>query len=149
MRVSSDLTGPERRSLRQALLHAAPSRAALTRLVYYSLDERLELIAGGDDLAEVVLHLIRWAEANERLDDLLRAAQLAFPENSKLRAIVRQRRQSAPPALADTPTAVNADEDDPVPHIPPVASYRVKARLSEVRRAAPAVFPEDLDNEAL
>jgi hypothetical protein len=32
-----------------------------------------------------------------------------------------------------------------MPYIPPLATYHVQARVSDVRRGTPTIFPEDLE----
>ncbi len=43
----------------------------------------------------------------------------------------------------DGPDAEVERAEDTVPYLPPLASYRIRARWGEVRQGVPTVFPED------
>ncbi len=58
-------------------------------MVRFQLDERLDLIAGGGDLSEVVFNLIEWAERTGRAAELVAKAQAYNPRNARLAAFVR------------------------------------------------------------
>lgn len=71
------------------LLHAALVDAfdttSLKLMVRTELDEDLDVIAGGSNRAEVAYNLIRWAERNNRLADLIRGSCTRNPGNVYLR----------------------------------------------------------------
>ncbi|MGI8588543.1 MAG: ATP-binding protein [Chloroflexia bacterium] len=83
------LTGPQYRRLCGILLSAFPSKSDLAELVRFRLDERLDAIAGGDDTKAVVFNLIDWAEANGRLEDLLKGAAAERPKSAELADFAR------------------------------------------------------------
>jgi hypothetical protein len=81
---SMELTGPQQQQLQQALLSAFPKLDWLRQMVAFSLNENLDAIAVGDDLATVVFNLIIWAIAQGRLEDLLIGAYQRNPGNPAL-----------------------------------------------------------------
>jgi tetratricopeptide (TPR) repeat protein len=68
------LTGSELAALQEALLSAFPSIDDLRQMVRLQLDEHLDHIAGGQNLSNVVFHLIAWAEKEGRLAELVQGA---------------------------------------------------------------------------
>jgi hypothetical protein len=70
-----------------ALLDAFRSHHSLGRMVRFELGENLEEIAGQGPLADVAYHLVEWADAEGRLDDLLRGARAQNPGNERLRRL--------------------------------------------------------------
>ncbi len=69
-----------------ALLSAFPNRGALQKMVLFHMGENLEVITLGDNLSEDIVNLIIWAQAQERLADLIAAARADNPGNRELRA---------------------------------------------------------------
>jgi hypothetical protein len=82
------LTGEQQRQLHNVLIHAFPNVDALARLVRFGLNENLAVIAGGSDLATVVFNLITWADAQDRLGDLLLAAKRDNSSNQRLATFI-------------------------------------------------------------
>jgi hypothetical protein len=61
------------------LSSALPSREALAEFTRTRLNENLEVIAGGTNLAEALFKLIQWSEANGNLHALVEQAYAARP----------------------------------------------------------------------
>lgn len=79
------LTGKQQEQLQKALLSAFPSQLALAQMVSFELNQNLNVIAGGNNLSEVVFTLMQWAEAHGKLDELVIGARYANPGNVALR----------------------------------------------------------------
>ena len=110
------LTGSQYQQLYQALLAAFPSPAALARLVQFRLAQNLDVIAGGDNLGDRVFDLMRWAEANGRLDDLIAGARNENPGNSVLRAVAEEiglAPASPPAAVVENVVVKSSNFTDP------------------------------------
>ena len=84
-----DLSGSQKKALHQALKSAFPRRGALEQFVSYDLDENLDGVAGSGPLDDVIYNLIRWADSEDRTEDLLKAAQEAKPDNAKLAEFIK------------------------------------------------------------
>mgnify|MGYP001821761860 CR=1 FL=1 len=65
-------------------------RAELDQLVRYELDARLDLIAGPGNLSQVIHELIKWADREGRLDELVAAAYSAKPRNPKVAELYKR-----------------------------------------------------------
>ncbi|MDF5731568.1 MAG: tetratricopeptide repeat protein [Rhizonema sp. PD38] len=83
------LSGQQRKEIHEALLDAFPKESSLEQMLSFELNKNLDAIAGGKDLREIVFYLIREAEAQGWIEDLVRAAYRTNPENSKLKAIAQ------------------------------------------------------------
>ena len=83
-----DWTGAQLDALQEALMSAYPTEAKLKRLIRTELDLRLNAVAGGKNYSETVFALIEALEAEDRLSELIEAAQRRNPGNAKLRAFV-------------------------------------------------------------
>jgi hypothetical protein len=70
-----------------ALIHAFPTEADLAEMVRLGLNENLASITGATNLQEQVFDLIHWAEAQDKVADLVRAAQTSNPSNSQLQTL--------------------------------------------------------------
>lgn len=81
----AQLTGNQRKQLRQILINAFPTQASLRQMLLEELNWSLETIAGGDNYQTIVFNLIVWADAQERLAELLEGARQANPGNQELR----------------------------------------------------------------
>ncbi|HEX2988952.1 MAG TPA: effector-associated domain EAD1-containing protein, partial [Chloroflexota bacterium] len=101
MTASARLSGADCERLNEVIARAFPTRAELAQLVRYKLDENLQAIAGGDDLAEIVFNLIGWAEAKGRVGELIEKGLEMRPGNADLEACANQLRTvaSQSPAL--------------------------------------------------
>ena len=81
------LSGAQLQQILNALISAYPSYAALERMVRFGLSENLQSIAGSGILTDVVFQLISWAQAQGRLEELVREAYEQNPGNPDLRAV--------------------------------------------------------------
>ncbi len=81
------LTGKQYKQLQQALLDAFPTKADLQQMVTFELGENLAVIAGGGDLSEITFNLIRWAQAQGTLEDLIQGAIRSNPKNPALQQV--------------------------------------------------------------
>jgi hypothetical protein len=91
----------EREALFRALLSAFPSWVALATKVDFGLDENLPVLAPSQGLYAAGFELIQWADAHDRLDDLLRTALPHNPGNKALRLLAAARlHQDLQPPLA-------------------------------------------------
>jgi hypothetical protein len=84
------LSGQQRRAIQQALLSAYGVKGALEQMVSFCLNEKLAVIAGGDNLSEIIFSLIQWAEASGKVTDLLRCARQENPGNPELQMVAQQ-----------------------------------------------------------
>ena len=81
------LSGQHRKKLRDALIDAFPDKASLEQMLSFGLDEKLDIIASGGNLREIVFNLIKQVEAENRVENLIYAACQSNPGNSRLKAI--------------------------------------------------------------
>jgi hypothetical protein len=88
----AQLTGPQRRQLFDALLSAFPTATDLERMVTFGLNENLARITTGSSLRDMVFSLMTWAEAQGRIEELVREALAANPGNAALRAFAQAAR---------------------------------------------------------
>lgn len=79
------LKGSERERLCEAIISAYPSKPDLEMMVSYQLDKNLDAIAGGNNLTQVVFNLIRRAESQGKLEELINAAIRENPGNPELK----------------------------------------------------------------
>jgi hypothetical protein len=82
-----DLTGGQRKQLREALQAAFLTWDALSRMVDEELDVPLNTIVAVGPMPDVVYKLIQWAQANGRIKELLDKACAANPGNPELAAL--------------------------------------------------------------
>ena len=85
-----DLCGKQREKLRHALIDAFPEKIKLEQMLDYQLEKNLDAIAGGDNLKDVVFKLIKTADAEGWVEDLIYAAQQENPSNPKLKVIAEE-----------------------------------------------------------
>jgi hypothetical protein len=85
-----NLNGRQIQQFSVALYSAFPSRASLSQMVRFNLDVNLEVIAGGESLADVTFNLISWAEAQGRVEELVVKARESNPGNPVLAAFARE-----------------------------------------------------------
>lgn len=85
-----ELSPVQMQSLTEALIAAFVKKASLTQVVRFSLNENLDVIAGGTDLREITFNLVQWVEAHERIEELLIGARKENPGNNKLKAISQE-----------------------------------------------------------
>jgi len=71
--TGKQLTGKQIAQLRDALVEAYTTDT-LVIMVRFELNERLEVIAGGQNLSVLTFNLVNWAEQNGRIEELIQAA---------------------------------------------------------------------------
>lgn len=69
------------RQVYDSLLSVFPNRSTLAILVRLQLGPNLERITTGDNVSEIALKLIEWAEANGRVEDLISGMFEQAPDN--------------------------------------------------------------------
>ncbi|MUG91862.1 hypothetical protein F7734_04990 [Scytonema sp. UIC 10036] len=84
------LFGEQRKKLQEALIHAFPSLALLEQMLSFELNKNLDTIAAKNDLKDVVFNLIKTAEAQGWVEELVRAARESNPGNLSLQAIAQE-----------------------------------------------------------
>jgi V8-like Glu-specific endopeptidase len=84
----SKLTGAEWQELASALRSAFPSIPSLRMMVQYGLSENIdEFIANSAATKEATYELVRWAQSEGRVLELINAARNSNPGNPDLRAV--------------------------------------------------------------
>ncbi len=91
------LSGKQLENLEKALIDAFPDKGSLERMLWYRLDKNLNQVTGDRDLATVVFNLIKAANAEGWIKDLVCEASQYNPRNLLLQAIATE-------LLADNPT---------------------------------------------
>ncbi|MDJ0698070.1 GUN4 domain-containing protein [Mastigocoleus sp. MO_188.B34] len=82
-----DLSAKQREQLQGALIDAFPNKVSLEQMLSFNTNKKLDVIAGGDNLQEIVFNLIKKAEAENWVKYLIDAAHKSNPENSHLKTI--------------------------------------------------------------
>ncbi len=82
------LTGKQIAQIRDALV-AAYSQDRLREMVRIELNQRLEAIAGGDNLGVVAFNLVVWAEQHGRIQELIAAAYQQNPNNPLMQQLLQ------------------------------------------------------------
>ena len=101
----------QRKALHAALLGAFPNEQDFERLLLLELEVQLGDITTPAPWPTRLLHVIRWAEDQSRLDQLVAAAKAAQPDSPDLRAYFA-RWPSTPPRLGLASSfALPTDED--------------------------------------
>jgi Effector-associated domain 1/Trypsin-like peptidase domain len=90
MRSDMKLMGNQRKQLSEALISAFPNKFSLKQMLRFGLNENLEVIAGGENLRDVVFNLVEWAEAQGKTEELVLAARNENPGNLALRAFAEE-----------------------------------------------------------
>lgn len=98
-------TGPQSKQLVEALIHAFPHRADLAQMVRFGMELRLEGEIKGENIRELAFSLFDWADARDRVPDLLRAALEANPDNGSLRTLATEHQISLDPSHPPGPAA--------------------------------------------
>ena len=76
------LSGSQRQQLQQALIDAFPDKASLKQMLSFQLDKSLDVVASVEgNLGDIVFELIRKAEAENWVENLIDAARRANPDN--------------------------------------------------------------------
>ncbi|MBW4599845.1 MAG: GUN4 domain-containing protein [Calothrix sp. FI2-JRJ7] len=84
------LSGWQLKELQNALIDAFPDIASLERMLLFELDKSLRVIAGEGSLEKIVFELIKTANSQGWVKDLIRAACNENPGNLKLKAIAQE-----------------------------------------------------------
>jgi Effector-associated domain 1/AAA-like domain len=85
-----NLTGQQRKRLQNALIDAFPTKASLEQMLSFELDKNLDEIAGGKDLQNIVFNLIKRAEAESWVEDLIVDARNSNEGNLKLKNLAEE-----------------------------------------------------------
>ena len=85
-----NLSGEQRKKLLEALNDAFRDKASLERMLAFELDKNLDAIAGGNSLQDIVFNLIKIAEAQGWLEDLVCAARRSNSGNPLLIIIAEE-----------------------------------------------------------
>jgi formylglycine-generating enzyme required for sulfatase activity len=129
----NQLTGEQLQALWQALLDSY-TESTLAQLVRFQLNERLDTIAGGENFADRVYHLIDWAERTGRLPLLIAKAQAGNPGNQGLRQVTLE-------ILSEVvePPAVVVQTPSPAPN-QPTANRTVQPKPAHAPPSSPIAF---------
>lgn len=84
------LSGLQRGKLKDALIDGFPRKSSLEQMLSFKLDKSLDLIAGGSNLQDIVFDLIKRAESENWIEDLINAALADKPRNPNLKAIAKE-----------------------------------------------------------
>lgn len=82
----SQISGPQAKVLRDALVDAFPTIARLDEMLFYQLDVNRQRIALGDDLDEILRKVIGEFNRNYQIPELIRAARATNPHHPLLAA---------------------------------------------------------------
>ncbi|MEM7129696.1 MAG: effector-associated domain EAD1-containing protein [Chloroflexota bacterium] len=93
------LSGAEIQRFQKALLKAYPTEEALEQMVGVTLEENLNEHVKNENLGTKVYELIKWAESQGRLDELLKGAIAQNPGNPSLQPFAQNIKSTA----TDTP----------------------------------------------
>lgn len=81
-----NLSSQQCKNLRNALIDAFPDKASLERMLWFQLEKSLDVIAGGNNLQEIVFNLIKKSKAENWTDSLIFAARKSNSGNLSLKA---------------------------------------------------------------
>jgi DNA-binding Xre family transcriptional regulator len=84
------LSGQQYKQLQDALIAAFPTKFQLEQMLLFELEKKLDSIANGTNLQEIVFHLIKTALAEGWVEDLLNAALKSNPQNPQLQTIAQE-----------------------------------------------------------
>ena len=79
------LTGAQKQRLVDAMLSAFHTQTNLTQMVAYHLQVNLSAIVGAGSLSKQIFELMVWAEAQGKLEELIKGARTAVPGNADLK----------------------------------------------------------------
>ncbi|NET84564.1 MAG: GUN4 domain-containing protein, partial [Moorea sp. SIO1F2] len=82
-----ELSGSEREELQKAILDAYPDIGDLEMVVSFKFNKNLTAIAGGNNDAQIIFKLIRWAEAHGDIKTLIDGLYNDNPRNENLAII--------------------------------------------------------------
>ncbi|MDJ0773467.1 MAG: effector-associated domain EAD1-containing protein [Mastigocoleus sp. MO_167.B18] len=83
------LSGSQRQQLQNALMDAFPKKSSLEQMLSFELDEKLNTIASEGNLNQIVFELIKEAEAQNWVEDLVIAARKKNPGNQHLKDVAK------------------------------------------------------------
>jgi hypothetical protein len=107
------LSGNAVKRFQSALLSGFPDRNALARMVRQELEQSLDAISAPLNLTATVFELIKWAEAQGRIPDLVQGACTANPGNPELQAFAAAYASTAGPAMARSPAPMAPSTSQP------------------------------------
>ena len=81
------LSGQQRKQLQEALIDAFPDKASLEQMLSFELDRNLNEIASEGNLKQKVFQLIKTAQAENWVEDLIDGARRANSGNQKLKDV--------------------------------------------------------------
>jgi hypothetical protein len=84
------LSGPQRQKLQNALIEAFLNKTSLEQMLLFELEKNLDTITGEGNLEVIVFNLIKTAEAQGWIENLIRAAHKSNPGNTRLRALAQE-----------------------------------------------------------
>lgn len=84
------LSGQQRKKLIDALIDAFPTKSSLEQMLSLGLDKNLDVVAGGGNLEVVVFNLIKVANSQGWIDQLIDAACKENPGNLKLQGVAKE-----------------------------------------------------------
>lgn len=125
-----NLSGSQRQILHEALLSAYPNDAQLSKMVSFELDENLNRIAGTGTLDEVVFKLIEWAEAQDKLKELISGA---INQNAGNPQLTDAARKFAGWLAENEKAADGGKAEDWIPRARPVRVFLCHASLDKPR----------------
>jgi Effector-associated domain 1/vWA-MoxR associated protein C-terminal domain/vWA-MoxR associated protein middle region (VMAP-M) 1 len=79
-----ELTGKQSKQLSEALIDAFPENKDLEMMLLYELEKKLNEISLGDTYKQVIFDVIKYFEAQGKIEDLIKAALQENPNNPKL-----------------------------------------------------------------
>ncbi len=89
-RATINLSGQQYKKLRDALVDAFPTKSSLEQFLLFQFDKKLDVIAGGNDLQEIAFNIIKMAEAQGWVEELISGAKEFNPNNSLLINITQE-----------------------------------------------------------
>ena len=84
------LSGKQREKLQNALIDAFPDKSSLEQMLSFGLDINLDSIAGGSNLQNIVFNLIKRAEAENWIENLIKVAHNSNSGNQLLKNIAEE-----------------------------------------------------------
>ncbi len=83
-----NLSGSQPKQLQEALIDAFPNKASLEQMLFFELNKNLNEIVSEGNLRQKVFELIKKAEAENWVEDLINGARRANPGNQRLKDVV-------------------------------------------------------------
>ncbi|WP_166482726.1 pentapeptide repeat-containing protein, partial [Scytonema sp. UIC 10036] len=144
-----ELSGQQRQQLQNALIAAFPSKSLLEQMLSHQLDENLDAIVGGGNLQQIVFELIKTAESQGWIEELVRAAYKKNPGNSELKAIA-ERLLTQTASLKCLERAENALKSSNTSNLIQVAQENtdVSSREHDTVQLIPALTSETIEPKA-